>query len=485
MLFNSHIFIMFFWPITLIGYFGLNRFNQNTLAKAFLLAMSLWFYGYFNYWYLLVIISSVIVNYLVAKAMNVCDGRFFTRKQLLFIGLAFDLGMLFYFKYFDFFISNINTVFRTNFNLHYILLPLGISFFTFQQISYIVDVYKEDARCESFLDYAVFITFFPQLIAGPIVTHDEFLPQLKDESKRHINYENMSKGLMMFSLGLCKKVILADVFGGIVDWGYKDVSALSSLESVLVMFSYTMQIYFDFSAYSDMATGIGHMFNIDLPMNFNSPYKSYDIVDFWSRWHMTLTRFLRKYVYFPLGGNRLGKKRTYLNILIVFLVSGLWHGAAWTFILWGAIHGLANIFIRHFKSAYGKLHKAFQWLINFSFINLTWMLFRADSISDVKCMIHQLIFGGLSLSSDMGIYFDFPEFDFVTSILKISKYTDRIRGCGMLSFYAVAFFIVLVCENVQNRKYKLNVINLLMTVFLLIWGISSLSGVMTFLYFNF
>lgn len=480
MLFNSYIFILFFLPVTLIGYFALNHFNKNTLAKVFLLGMSLWFYGYFNYTYLLVIISSIAVNYTVVHKMK--NGN---KRVWLMLGLLFDIGMLFYFKYFDFFLSNVNAVFHLNFNMRNILLPLGISFFTFQQISYVVDAYRGETDKETFLDYAVFVTFFPQLIAGPIVTHDELIPQIRDRKNQNPDYENLSKGLMIFTAGLFKKVIVADTFGAVADWGFGDIAVLSSIDALIVMFSYTMQIYFDFSAYSDMAIGIGKMFNFKLPLNFNSPYKSYSIIEFWQRWHMTLTRFLRKYIYFPLGGSKKGIIRTYLNVMTVFLVSGLWHGAAWTFVLWGALHGVANCLNRIFKEQYERLHKAFQWLLTFIFVNGTWLVFRAESLGDIRLMLKRLLRGGFSLSSSIGSAFKLEEFNFIEDVLHISQYTGKIRGFNMLMFYFVTFLIVLNCKNVQERKYNLTLLNAVMTAVVLVWCICSLSGVATFLYFNF
>lgn len=482
MLFNSYIFIFLFLPLALIGYYVLNRLGRNMYAKVFLLVMSLWFYGYFNYTYLAVIISSIAVNYAVVYIMRRYPGR---KKFCLAAGLVFDIGMLFYFKYFDFFLTNVNAVFNLSFTMRNIVLPLGISFFTFQQISYVVDAYHGETDDESFLDYAVFVTFFPQLIAGPIVTHDELIPQIRDESRQRPDYGNLSKGLMIFAAGMFKKVIIADTFGGIVDWGFEDIAAMSSIDAFLVMFSYTMQIYFDFSAYSDMAIGIGRMFNFELPANFNSPYKSYSITEFWRRWHMTLTRFLTKYIYFPLGGSRKGNIRTYVNIMIVFLVSGLWHGAEWTFVIWGALHGAAQCVNRAFKTQYERLHKAFQWVLTFGFINVTWIIFRASSISDVKLFINRLLRGGMSISLEIGGAFGLKELNLFEDMLHISQYTDKIKGFNMLLFFAVTFFAVLNCRNVQEQEHKLSIFNAVITVVALVWCICSLSGVATFLYFNF
>lgn len=232
----------------------------------------------------------------------------------------------------DFFIENINSIFNASFELKNLLLPLGISFFTFQQLSFVIDNYKENIKEYSFRQYALFVVFFPQLIAGPIVLNNETIPQFEDKDKKKLSYENFAKGLMAFAFGLAKKVLIADSLENIVNYGFYNISGLGATNAIFVMLSYTMQIYFDFSGYCDMATGIAKMFNIDLPINFNSTYKSLSVTEFWKRWHITLSKFLRTYIYFPLGGNRKGTIRTYINLFIVFLVSGLWHGANYTFI---------------------------------------------------------------------------------------------------------------------------------------------------------
>ena len=260
------------------------------------------------------------------------------KKAIFIIGLLSNIGILFYYKYMGFFIQNINVLFKTNFLITKLLLPLGISFFTFQQLSYVIDSYLGRVKTYSFRQYVLFVTFFPQLIAGPIVLHDEIIPQFKNIDKKTFNWNNFSEGLMAFSFGMAKKVIIADSFGNVVNYGFANLAGLDSTNAIFTMLSYTIQIYFDFSGYCDMATGIAKMFNIDLPINFNSPYKALSITEFWKRWHITLTRFLRTYIYFPLGGNRKGQCRTYLNLFIVFLVSGLWHGANYTFIVWGILH---------------------------------------------------------------------------------------------------------------------------------------------------
>lgn len=335
MLFNSYIFVFIFLPVTICGYFFLNFKNKTQSALIFLAGMSLWFYGYFNYKYLFIIIGSILFNHGYAISIRKFNNYKAAKKIIFSIVLIFNIGLIFYYKYYDFFVTNTNKFFHTTFTLQNIILPLGISFFTIQQISYVIDVYRGKAERVSFIEYTVYVTFFPQLIAGPIVRYDELIPQLKDRRLKTFHWDNFTRGIYGFVLGMSKKVLIADMFGRVANYGFTNYTTLNSASLFFACFSYTIQIYFDFSGYSDMAIGLGKMLNFSLPINFYSPYKALTISEFWNRWHLTLTRFLREYVYFPLGGNKKGICRTYLNIFFVFLISGIWHGANWTFILWG------------------------------------------------------------------------------------------------------------------------------------------------------
>ena len=343
MLFNSYIFIFIFLPLTLIGWYFLNGRGFYQTATCFLAAMSLWFYGYFNPRYLGIILASILGNYLLSFLLTFSKTRLSDRIFLL-VGLAFNLGFLFYFKYYDFFFENINAVFHTNVAMRNILLPLGISFFTFQQVSFIVDRCQHKAEHYPFIDYVTFVTFFPQLVAGPIVLYKEMMPQFADKSLRRFNQENFAKGIALFTLGLSKKVLLADVLALPVNYGFTNTAFLDSPSTLLVILAYTFEIYFDFSGYSDMAIGLGLLFNIRLPVNFNSPYKACTVKELWQRWHITLSRFFIQYVYIPLGGSRKGKVRTLINTFLVFFLSGLWHGANWTYVAWGSMQGLLVVF---------------------------------------------------------------------------------------------------------------------------------------------
>lgn len=298
--FNSFFYILFFLPLSIVGYFALNRIKKYTLANIFLLCISLWFIGYINVIYALIICGSILVNYLfVAILRRVSAGRL--RKSILGIGILCNVVLLLYFKYYNFFVENINMAFNTGLLTKQILLPLGISFYTFQQIAFLVDAYRGQNDKVSFLEYALYVAYFPHVASGPIFMHNDIIEQFKDNSKRSLDYQNLSSGLYCFAIGLFKKVIIADTFANAVAWGFGNVDAMSSLDIFIVSLCYTFQLYFDFSGYCDMAIGTSRMFNIDLPINFDSPYQATSIVNFWGRWHLTLTQFLREYIYFPWG----------------------------------------------------------------------------------------------------------------------------------------------------------------------------------------
>lgn len=488
MLFNSYIFILTFLPLTLLLFYLLNSFGLHMIAQTVLFLMSLLFYGYFNFKYVFILCLSIIINYLISKLLNntwIVFHKKFILKCLLFAGIVLNISLIFYFKYYNFFIENITVLFQSAaLPLKEIILPLGISFFTFQQISYLVDSYRGQTQSYTFLEYAVFVSFFPQLVAGPIVLHKEMIPQLREVSRKKVNYENLSLGLMLFSTGLFKKVIIADTLGKAVNLGFGLGSHLSSLDGIVVMLSFTFQIYFDFSGYCDMATGIAKMFNLDLPMNFNAPYTSLSIPEFWERWHMSLTRFLREYIYFPLGGNRKGALRCYFNIFIVFLISGIWHGANWTFILWGVIHGIANILTRIFKGYWNKLHVAFQWLTTFAFINITWVFFKSDSVSQAFSILKQTFsFNSLTLSSELVTSFSLTEVTWFFNLIGVG-----ILGRPMVQMAFILFSSLFICLNIKpciTWKHKPTLFTAVYVIFILSWSIFSLSEVSTFLYFNF
>ncbi len=341
MLFNSYTFIFLFLPVTLVGFYLIGGRGNYRVAVSWLVGASLFFYAWWNPAYLGLLLGSILFNYALGILLS-AKKRNKKLKFVLIFGIAGNLCLLAYFKYYNFFVDNINWVFSSSHTVENILLPLAISFFTFQQIAYLVDVHRGQARECDFLHYCLFVTFFPQLIAGPIVHHKEILPQFSKKEIYRVSYKAIAIGLTIFSIGLFKKVMIADnmatyvspVFSG-AEQGIK----LTFFEAWGGSIAYSLQIYFDFSGYSDMAIGLARMVGIILPLNFHSPYKAKNIIEFWSRWHMTLSRFLKDYLYIPLGGNRKGKLRRYTNIMITMLIGGLWHGAGWVFIMWGALHG--------------------------------------------------------------------------------------------------------------------------------------------------
>lgn len=486
MLFNSYIFILAFLPVTWIIYFGLNKYNLFKTASMFLVFASLVFYGYNNWKFCFVLIASILVNY----ALHLMLHRFRKgKKSILVLGLIYNFGLLFYIKYFDFFLDNINSLLGLDFAMKNIILPLGISFYTFQQVSFLVDSYKGNAEKYSFIEYALFVSFFPQLIAGPIVLHTEMIPQFRDTAKRKVNFNNLYEGLQYFFLGLGKKVLIADTFGKAVDWGYDNLWQLNSLSAAVLILSFTIQIYFDFSGYCEMAIGLGKLFNFDIAMNFNSPYKADSVGEFWDRWHMTLTRFFTRYLYIPLGGNRKGKRRAYINTMIVFLISGLWHGADWTFVFWGMLHGGVLVFE---KICGGKLEKIPRWIRRaavFGFINFAWVFFRADHFRQALSVFKRLLLGGAG-----NVAMKMQE-AFAGNILELLL-TQICQNTAIFEFWmqiAVWIWIVftlvvimktknihaIVAEKRSGRTYVYAVAGLA------ILSILSLSDVSKFLYFNF
>ena len=406
MLFNSYFFIFVFLPATLLGFHLIGKRGHHRIAISWLVAASLFFYGWWNPAYLGLILASILFNYAAGVSLGVKPS-----KYVLAFGVAANLGLIGYFKYANFFLDNINVLIDTSIRLEQIILPLAISFFTFQQIAFLVDAYRGLTREYNFLHYCLFVTFFPQLIAGPIVHHKEMLPQFANDKLYRLKASHLSVGITIFVLGLCKKVLLADniaMYANPVFDAAENGVLLTFFEAWGGGLAYTFQLYFDFSGYSDMAIGIARMFGVILPINFYSPYKANSIIDFWRRWHITLSRFLRDYLYFPLGGNRKGRVRRYINVMITMLLGGLWHGAGWTFILWGALHGL-YISINHaWNSVFTGRFTHNNWtlllskitgrVITFIAVVIGWILFRSESLDGAKSMYAAMFgYNGISL----------------------------------------------------------------------------------------
>ena len=488
MLFNSYLFILLFFPLCLAGFYLAERRGKAALAKLWLLLFSFWFYGYANPYYLWLLLGSIGVNYGAFLLLLRLKGKK-SAKAVLAAGICLNLGALFYFKYYDFFAENLNRLFGSQLALKQLLLPLGISYFTFQQIGFLADTYRGKTRRCAVLEYALFVTFFPRLVAGPIVTFEETVPQFEQIGRRRFSWEKLTKGLYLFTLGLGKKVLLADTFGAAVDFGYGNLSSLNGTDAVLVMLFYTIQLYFDFSGYCDMARGAGHMLGIDLPVNFGSPYKASNLVEFWKGWHITLNRFLLQNIYIPLGGNRKGRVRMYCNLLLVFLVSGLWHGAGWTFLFWGALHGVVYAGTRWVQ---GRIRirqgaKAAKVAATFLFLNVSWVFFRAESLSQAGALFSRMVRGGFGLpSSGICDGFNLGEFWYPMKALGIAS----LPGSGMYlcaAFTLFALVILFACKNAgeMEERFSPKASNLVLTAGLFLWSLLSLSGVSSFLYFQF
>jgi len=426
----------------------------------------------------------MLFNYVIGTTLTRnSDKKSISNKKVLVFGVTGNLALLGYFKYADFFIANYNHVADVNVDLLNLALPLAISFFTFQQIAYLVDSYRQETKEYDFLNYAVFVSFFPQLIAGPIVHHKEMMPQFNNVRNKLLNYRNISIGIFIFSLGLFKKVGIADTFQKWAINGFDNAETLTFFEGWATSLSYNFQLYFDFSGYTDMAVGIALMFNIRLPINFNSPYKARNIQDFWRRWHVTLSRFLRDYVYIPLGGNRVSELRIYSNLMITFLVGGLWHGAGWTFVFWGFLHGLALIIHRAWNNLNIKINYFLAWFITFNFINFSWVFFRAQDWSDAVKVIKAML--GLT-GVVMSIKYE-ERFGFLTDFgVTFDLWLENINGKKAYVWILVGF-ILLVFKNTNQmqKEFKPSYFYIIVTVVILSASILELGEVSEFLYFNF
>jgi D-alanyl-lipoteichoic acid acyltransferase DltB (MBOAT superfamily) len=390
-----------------------------------------------------------------------------TSLPWMWAGVFFNIAVLCLFKYFNFFSSTSSVFF-----------PLGISFYTFQFISTLVETHKGKSEMISFLDFILSVSFFPKLIQGPICDSYYLSSQFRNSDCSIVNWESISKGLFLFSIGLFKKVLIADKFAEIANTGFSSIPTLNTVTAFLSVLSYSLQIYFDFSGYSDMAIGIGYMFNVRLPVNFDSPYKAHSISDFWKRWHITLTKFLTKYVYIPLGGNRKGEVRTYLNILIVFIISGIWHGVGITFLIWGAMHGIAMIIERKLGPILDRIPGFIRWLFTLVFVGFSWIFFRADSVADALLMVKKI----LSFEkSGVGVFFS------AISIKSISFFVQSLPAKKLLNYiivFLIPICIILFCKNSNQLtdSFKPSVKNSIITALLLCSSVISFSGIVTFVY---
>ena len=490
MLFNSYEFIFVFLPVSFFIYFYLNHKRLTTASKIWLVFASLFFYSWWNIVYLPLILTSVFFNYAIASAIVEYDElkkKYFSKKSLLQIGLVFNIGLLAYFKYADFFISNTNSLVNTEIGLLHLALPLAISFFTLQQIAFLVDSYEGLAKEKNFLNYIIFVTFFPQLIAGPIVHHKEMMPQFVSIRNKAKNYKNIVLGLFILSIGLFKKVVIADTFAIWATAGFDTATTLNLFEAWLTSLSYTFQLYFDFSGYTDIAMGAALLFNIKLPINFNSPYKATGIIDFWQRWHITLSRFITAYIYTPLvkSFDNLNFHKVMIATFVTFLIAGLWHGASWMFVIFGGLHGLALVVNNYWKKTKIKINKILAWFITFNFVNITMVFFRAEEWDDaIKVLSSMFSLDNIMLPNILESVLPFLN----KYGVEFGWFTQNIQGKSFtLVFLIIGFILVFFFEN-SNKKldnFKLNFFNSFIFVMAFTISFYKLSGYSEFLYFRF
>jgi alginate O-acetyltransferase complex protein AlgI len=470
MLFNSYEYLIYFLPLSLTVYFLLGR--RATWAVGWLVAASLFFYGWWDPKYLPLILASIGVNFAVARALH---RRTRHAKALLAGGVAANLLLLGVYKYADFAVRNTADLTGLPLALPHIVLPLGISFFTFTQIAYLVDVHRGKAQEPSLLNYALFVSFFPHLLAGPILHHSEMMPQFASATNKRPQAFHLAAGLFLLAIGLLKKVCIADPLAPVVAAGFDHPEAIPVLTAWLAVLAYTLQIYFDFSGYTDMALGAARMFNIQMPVNFNSPYHATDIREFWQRWHMTLSRFLREYLYIPLGGNRRGDWRTTGAILATFLLGGLWHGAAWTFVAWGALHGCALVCLRAWERTGLHLPRVIAWALTFLFVMVTWVFFRATSLPAAGAMLRAMI--GANASGE-------PWWEALRHALAADTQTSAL----VVAIVLVSGLVVLALRRNSNAMafdFRPTWPRGAAVAVGLVWSVLQLGKVAPFLYFNF
>ncbi len=379
MLFNSYAFIFVFLPIALAGYFSINHFKRITLGKCWLIGASLYFYTYFSYKNLPILLFSLCMNYILGSLLHQ-DLKWISKLNLFRFGLFLNIGLLSFFKFSGF------------------LLPLGLSFFTLQQVAFLIDSYEGLTEKKGFIDYAFFVSFFPTLISGPIVHYQHLIPQIESIDNKRFNLNQFSAGIFIFCLGLTKKVLISEAFAGWAKTGFDEALSLDLLAAWKTSLSYTFQLYYDFSGYTDMAIGIGYMFNVKIPQNFNSPFRSKSIIEFWSRWHMTLSQFINTYLFTPIvrAMPKINFRNTMFATFIAMFIAGIWHGAGWTFVAYGVLHGSALVVNHIWKKRKKKLPPGLAWFLTFNFVNITFIVFRAKTLSEAwKVLKGMLGFSGV------------------------------------------------------------------------------------------
>lgn len=470
MLFNSFQFIFLFLPIVLLGYYLI---NQKKFQLFFLFSSSLFFYAYWSHTYVFLLLFTVVLDFYIGQAIFKSQNAT-KRKALLLASMIANLSVLGFFKYYNFFTETLNGAFQLlgqgNLFPHLdLILPIGISFYTFQSMSYVIDVYRRSASSHgSLLEFSSYVTLFPHQISGPLVRHNFIVPQLESAETYKFNYENFWRGVSFFVFGLSKKMLIADRVAEAIDPVISNISQASNLEAIFAMIGYTVQLYYDFSGYSDMAVGLGLMMNIKFPANFNSPYKSRSITEFWKRWHITLSSWLRDYFYISLGGNRKGVLFTYRNLFLTMLIGGLWHGANWTFVLWGAIHGLALAIERIFNDKKIDILKSgiLKWVLTFFVVSIAWVFFRANSVSDALLWLGKVFDWTGGFTNDL-------------TFMPI-KYRDKFYILSLIGLVSALF-----ARNTWEMKFLPSWKNAFITAILFVICLMYMGEQSPFLYFQF
>ena len=480
MLFDSFAYIFLFLPLLI---FLLYFTNNSKLNLYILIISSIFFYAMWNFNSLKILIISIIFNFFFGEFLSK-----FKKKTLLFFSISFNLFILGYFKYYNFFIQNINLLVNENFNYLNIVYPLAISFYTFQQITYLVDVFNDEIKDRNIVSYFLFVSFFPQLVAGPIVKYNYLVPQFKNLKIARSLFKNFPVSFLLISIGLFKKIFLADYFGNIVDAGYRNIYYLDTLESWIVTFSFTLQFYFDFSAYIDLALGSSMLFGIKLPINFNSPYKSVNLIDFWSRWHITLSNFLYQYIYYPLV--RLKGNFSFIYSLfitcLVFLIAGIWHGPSWFFLIFGAMHGIGVVFKQINKNyIFFKIGNKISIFFTLMYVNLSLIFFRSSNLDEIKALISKMIIPNFSLPVSLQRETAYSIISFDGFLINICE--NSLDKIYIIFYFLISFYIVYFFKNSNqiannfNANYKGAIFSLIIFFISLIFKTNNNA----FIYFNF
>lgn len=482
MLFNSYEFLFLFLPIAVGGYFFLgNREKTSEWANIWLVGLSLFFYSYWDIKYLPLLLLSIGFNYVISGYII----RYRNEKQkknaktVFLLGIIFNAGLLGFFKYTDFFLENLNYL-GAQFPLLHIILPLGISFFTITQMVYLVDCYEGVAKERNFIHYALFVSFFPHLLAGPILYHRPMMKQFKDSSLRHVDWDNLGRGLSLFIIGLAKKVLIADSFVSVVAKGFAHPEWLTLVDSWALAVCYMMQLYFDFSGYSDMAVGIARMMNINIPINFDAPYRAYGIINFWQRWHMSLTTTITNYLYTPMV--MACKKITFGKAMAAtfasMFIAGIWHGAGWTYIIFGSLHGLGLVLNHTWKKYHLWMWKPLGYVLTLGLVLVAFVFFRAESVTDALQVLYAMVGGNGVLLPPAVATFMNGNFD--TNLMALSEYDVPKKTLVFL-------LLVVFCPSSNNiiKKLQPNYKWAVVLAALFSYGIACLSQMTEFLYFQF